>query len=109
MKLQTLTEQIGAKILHQGHCSTSEIVQFYAGDKMSDLLNYASDSTLIVTNLVNPQLLRFADLMDVPGICLLNDVGLTEEMLTTIHKHTSTIIVSPYDMKETCQRVRQCL
>jgi len=109
MKLQTLTERIGANILYQGHCSTNEIVRFYAGDKMSDLLNYASDSTLIVTNLVNRQLLRFADLMDVPGICLLNDVELSEEMLTTIHEHACTVIVSPHDMQETCQRVRQCL
>ncbi len=109
MKLHDLVEKIGARILHQGCCATSEIVRFYAGDKMSDLLNQASENTLIVTNLVNAQLLRFADIMDVPGICLLNDVSLTDEMATMIHEHKSTILVSAGNMEETCERFRQCL
>ena len=109
MKLHMLTEAIGAKILHQGRCTTHDIVCFYAGDKMSDLLNQASESTLIVTNLVNAQLLRFADIMDVPGICLLNNVSLTDDMTAMIHEHTTTILVSPGNMEETCERLRQCL
>ena len=34
MKLAELTEKIGARILHQGHFTASEIDSFYAGDKM---------------------------------------------------------------------------
>jgi hypothetical protein len=109
MKLETLTEKIGARILHQGCCTSSDIARFYAGDKMSDLLNQASATTLIVTNLLNSQLLRFADIMDVPGICLLNDVNLTEDMITILHDHKSTILVAPGNMEETCQRLRQYL
>lgn len=109
MKLHELITRVSGKILHQGCCAEKDIDRFYAGDKMSDLLNQASDNTLIVTNLVNAQLLRFADLMDVPGICLLNNVTLTDEMTTMIHEHETTILVSAESMEETCQRLRQCL
>ena len=37
---------------------------------MSDLLERAGPDTLLVTALANPHLFRMAELMDVPGICL---------------------------------------
>lgn len=109
MQLSELTEKIGAKILYQGRFTNSEIDGFYASDKMSDLLNEASASTLIVTNLFNPQLLRFAEIMDVPGICLLNDQTVDDAALETANAHGTTIIVSPADMSATCAQLRRCL
>ena len=109
MKLAELTEKIGARILHQGYFTASEIDSFYAGDKMSDLLNEASETTLIVTNLFNAQLLRFTEIMDVPGVCLLNNTLPEESILQTANPHGTTIIVSPHDMLTTCARLRQCV
>jgi hypothetical protein len=109
MKLKKLAEEIGANILNNGKCSGTEINRVYAGDKMSDLLNKASHTTLIVTHLINPQLLRFAEIMEVPGICLLNGVVLESELVEAVMKHGTTFIVSPYGMSETCERLYQCL
>jgi hypothetical protein len=109
MQLHELTAQIGAEILYPGRFTASEIDTFYAGDKMSDLLNQASESTLIVTNLVNPQLLRFAEIMDVPGICLLNGQTIDEVILETANAHGTTIIVSTENMSVTCENLRQYL
>ena len=109
MKLNTIAEKIGAKIIHQGKFFGSEILRFYAGDKMSDLLNEASETTLIVTNLANPQLLRFAEIMDVPGICLLNSADPKIDVVEAANRHGITIIVSPHDMSETCEHLDQCL
>jgi hypothetical protein len=109
MKLNTIAEKIDAKILHQGRFSENEILRFYAGDKMSDLLNEASETTLIVTNLANPQLLRFAEIMDVPGICLLNSAESQGDLIKAANSHGTTIIVAPHDMSETCERLQQCL
>lgn len=109
MKLKKLAEKIGAKILNNGKCVSIEINRVYAGDKMSDLLNEASDTTLIVTHLVNPQLLRFAEIMEVPGICLLNGVAPESDFVEAVMKHGTTFIVSPHGMSETCERLYQCL
>jgi len=45
------------------------VEKIYAGDRVSDLLNEASDRTLLVTNLMSLQMIRVAELMDVPAIC----------------------------------------
>lgn len=105
MKLNTLAEKIGATILNHGKYASIQIDRVYAGDKMSDLLNEASDTTLIVTNLTNPQLLRVAEIMDVPGICLLNSVTPKPELVNAAIRHGTTIIVSPYSMSETYKRL----
>jgi hypothetical protein len=51
MKLDKIAEAIGATIITPSDISKIEIRHVYAGDKMSDLLNEASDDTLLVTNL----------------------------------------------------------
>jgi hypothetical protein len=109
MQFHKLIKEIGAAILYPGRFTASEIDRFYAGDKMSDLLNEASESTLIVTNLFNTQLLRFAEIMDVPGICLLNNQTIDDVTLEAANAHGTTIIVSPADMSATCAQLRDCL
>ena len=48
-------------------CPQRIVEKIYAGDRVSDLLNEASDRTLLVTNLMSLQMIRVAELMDVPG------------------------------------------
>ena len=107
MKLDTLAKNIGANVLNNGNSADIEVDRIYAGDTMSDLLNEASATTLLVTNLVNPQLIRIVDIMDVPGICFLNGVIPEPELIDTAIKCRTMIIVSPYNMFETCRRLSQ--
>ena len=74
MKLEDLAENIGARVVTPGRPGGTEITRIYAGDRVSDLLNEASDKTLLVSNLASVQMLRVAELMDVPGICFVNGV-----------------------------------
>jgi len=72
MKMRDLAHGIEAR-LHPGSGNgDSEIARIYAGDTMSDLIAHAAADTLIVTSLNNAQLARIAELMDLPGICLVN-------------------------------------
>jgi serine kinase of HPr protein (carbohydrate metabolism regulator) len=47
--------------------------------------------------------------MDVPGICLLNNVDPDAELLKAVTGHGTTLLVSPYNMDETCDRLRRVL
>ena len=67
MKLQELAQKIGARVLTPAPADSDEVTTIYAGDRVSDLLNEASDKTLLVTNLANLQMVRVAELMEVPG------------------------------------------
>ncbi len=109
MKLKELAEKIGARVVQYGKSAGIEIKRVYAGDKMSDLLSEATEETLLVTNLANTQLVRVAELMDVPGICLLNDVVPGPELVRSSIEHGTAIIVSKSGMFETCGCMYQCL
>jgi len=108
MKLADLIRRTDARILTSGAMPDVEIKRIYAGDKISDLLNQGDSETLLVTNLTGVHILRAAELMDVPAICLLNGVSPEAELITAAERNGMVLLVSPYDMFETCGRLYGC-
>ena len=68
MRVHEIASRLDTRVLHFG--ADVEVCRAVASDRMSDLLEHASPSTLIVTNLATPQLLDMAELMDVPAVCV---------------------------------------
>lgn len=109
MKLATLAEKIGARLLRCGKNVNVAADQIYAGDRISDLLNAAGEHVLMVTNLASGQLTMMAGLLDVPGICLVNGQTPEDTMLRSAQEHSTAILVSPAGLFETCGRIYRCL
>ena len=108
MTAEELAAKSGAKLLNAGP-ATRTIERVYAGDRMSDLLNHASDTTLVVTNLATSQLVRAASLMDLAGLCLVNGVVPEAALLEAAASSGTTLMVSPHDLFATCGRLYECL
>ena len=102
MKLEDLARDIGARIVTPGKAGGTEVARIYAGDRVSDLLNQASDKTLLVSNLASVQMLRVAELMDVPGICFVSGVQPDDEMVRLATENDTLMMVSPAGVFETC-------
>jgi redox-sensing transcriptional repressor len=109
MKLEDLAHNIGARVITPGRPGGTEIARIYAGDRVSDLLNEASDKTLLVSNLASVQLLRVAELMDVPGICFVNGVEPDAEVVDLARQNGTLLLVSPSGVFETCGLIYQVL
>ena len=101
MKLEDLAENIGARVITPGRPGGTRS-RIYAGDRVSDLLNEASDRTLLVSNLASVQMLRVAELMDVPGICFVNGVEPEPEVVELARDNGTLLLVSPAGVFETC-------
>jgi len=108
MDLEDLARRIGARVLVRGTPERARADRFYAGDRISDLLNHASDRTLLVTNLASLQLVRSADLMDVPGVCVAGAAPPDAGTLAAAEAHGLFLLLSPYDLFETCGRLYAC-
>ena len=102
MKLEDLADNIGARVVTPGRPGGTEVAKIYAGDRVSDLLNEASDQTLLVSNLASVQMLRVAELMDVPGICFVNGVEPDAEVVELARQNGTLLLVSPAGVFETC-------
>ena len=108
MKLEDLAGRIGATVAVAGP-PDAEVTRVYAGDRVSDLLNEASSKTLLVTNLANVQMVRVAELMEVPAICFVDGVEPDEEILGLARANRTMIMVSPVGVFETCGSIYQLL
>jgi redox-sensing transcriptional repressor len=109
MRLEELASKIGARVVTPRKEGAAEISHIYAGDRVSDLLNQASDKTLLVSNLASLQMVRIAELMDVPGICFVNDICPDDEIVAQAKRNGTMIVVSPIGVFETCGLIYQTL
>jgi hypothetical protein len=109
MRLADLADKIGATVHCVGNGARADVDQVYAGDRISDLLGAAGDHTLLVSNLASTHLIRVAELMDIPGICLVGGQKPDETMLAAARAHGTLLMVSPFALFETCGRLYRCL
>ena len=68
MKLTKIRELLDAEILCGEDLMETEILSACATDFMSDALAYVKDQGVMLTGMVNPQVIRTAEMMDI--ICI---------------------------------------
>ncbi len=108
MTLRNLADRIEARIAGGG-ADDVEIRSVYAGDRMSDLIEHTSQHTLLVTNLTSPQLVRMAELMDAPALCFVEGADPEAELAEAAARAGTVLMVSRYDLFETCGRLYAAL
>jgi hypothetical protein len=102
MNVKTLAQMIDAQ-LHLGSGSgEAEIAGAYAADTMSDLIAHAAPDTLLVTSLDNNQLLRVAELMDVPGICIAAAGDTARGLSAGARAAGTALLLSRVGLEQTC-------
>ena len=109
MNLHDLAHQINARICLDTGSACQGIETVHASDTMSDLIAHAANDTLLVTSLNNNQLVRVAELMDVPGICLVGMADPGPELLAMARSTGTAIMISPHDREKTCRLLEACL
>ena len=109
MELDKLARAARAQVVTPNGGDAVDIDRVYASDRMSDLLNAVTDSTLLVTNLSHTVLMQVIELMDVPAICFLHGVAPDAAVLQAAKELGTAVMVSPDGMFETCGRLYAAL
>lgn len=81
MKLVDLAEILDAEPLCCHENLKKNVSFVYAGDLMSDILMYSSHDAVLLTGLVNVQVIRTAEMLDVSGIVFIRGKKPSEEMI----------------------------
>jgi hypothetical protein len=101
MKVAELGSIDGMRLIAGGADPDTEILSVYAADTMSELIAHASAGTLLLTHLDNAQLVRVAELMDAPAICLLDGARPGDELLAAAAAAGAAVLVSGAGRVET--------
>ena len=72
---------LDAEVLTKTELSKKDFFSVCCSDLMSDVIAFVKDQPLLVTGLVNTQVIRTAHLMDIPSICFVRGKRPTQEMI----------------------------
>lgn len=82
MKLSTVKEILSANVLTGDENLENEVLSACGCDLMSDVLAFVKDQALLLTGLVNPQVVRTAEMMDMKAIVFVRGKMPSEEIIS---------------------------
>ena len=96
MKINAIQELLNARVLCCEESLDKHVYSACGCDLMSDVLAFVKDQAVLLTGLVNPQVIRTAVMMDMVCIVFVRSKTPTEEMLALAKE--SGIVVMNTDM-----------
>ena len=102
MKIRKIAELLGAEVLCCEDRLDEEIHSACGSDMMSDVLAYVKDQAVLLTGLVNAQVIRTAMMMDMHCIVFVRSKQPSEEMLEIAKENGIVIMCTAMRMYEAC-------
>jgi len=109
MHVEELARRSGIHVVLAARAPGAEVARVFAANTISGLLANASADCLLVTALANAQLARIAEIMDAPGICLVDGTSPDAQLLEAAQLAGSALLVSPHDLDRTRLGLEECL
>ena len=81
MKISEIKDLLDARLLTGEELLGNEVASACCSDMMSDVLAYVKDQGVLITGLVNPQVIRTANMMDMVCVVFARGKEPTEEMV----------------------------
>ena len=102
MKISTVKELLDAEVLCCPEEMGSHVYSACGSDMMSDVLAYVKDQAVLLTGLVNPQVVRTAEMMDMVCIVFVRSKRPTEDMIRLAKSSGIVMLATPLRMYEAC-------
>ena len=81
MTLSEVKDILHATVLTGEDALQNDIDGAFASDLMSDVLAFVTDNAMLITGLINPHVMRTAEMLDIPCIVFTRGKQPSEEML----------------------------
>ena len=102
MKLSAIREILDATVLSGEEHLDREVLAACGSDFMSDVLAYVKDQALLLTGLVNPQVVRTAEMLDMKCIVFVRGKTPDESILKLAQARDIVVMRSPRRMYDAC-------
>ena len=81
MKLKKVAELLEAKVLSKNFDGETDVYAAWSCDLMSDVLAFVEDQALLLTGLINPQVVRTAAMMDMKAIVFVRGKNPSQDII----------------------------
>ena len=105
MKISQIQELLEAEVVCGGDQLDREVASACGSDMMSDVLAYVKDQAVLLTGLVNPQVVRTAEMMDMVCVVFVRSKSPTLEMVTLAQEHGMVLLKTRKRMYEACGKL----
>ncbi len=105
MKISDISALLNASVLVCPELCENEVCSACGSDMMSDVLAYVKNQAVLLTGLVNPQVIRTAEMMDMRCIVFIRGKEPTEEMLSLAKDAGIVVMASKLRMFEACGKL----
>ena len=102
MKISEISTLLDARVLCCEESVSHEVYSACGSDMMSDVLAYVKNQAVLLTGLVNPQVIRTAMMMDMRCIVFVRDKNPSEEMIELAKEADIVLLSSPKRMFDAC-------
>ncbi|MBQ4070975.1 MAG: hypothetical protein IJD51_00990 [Clostridia bacterium] len=102
MKISTMQELLEAKVLCCEENLGKHVYSACGCDLMSDVLAYVKDQAVLLTGLINSQVIRTAVMMDMLCIVFVRSKEPSEEMLTLARESGIVVMTTEKRLYEAC-------
>ena len=104
MKLSEIKEILNAEILA---AETEELnINTACGcDLMSDVLAFVKDQSLLLTGLINSQVIRTAEMMDIVAVCFVRGKRPPEDVIELAKESGIAVLTTDYPLYSACGKL----
>ena len=102
MKISTMQQLLEAKVLCCEENIDRHVYSACGCDLMSDVLAFVKDQAVLHTGLVNPQVIRTAEMMDMICVVFVRSKVPTQEMIDLARESGIVLMVSDKRLYEAC-------
>ena len=102
MKISTIRELLGAEVLCGEDRLGDHVYSACGSDMMSDVLAYVKDQAVLLTGLMNTQVVRTAEMMDMHCVVFVRDKKPTPDIIALAEESGIVLLASPKRMYEAC-------
>lgn len=105
MTLKQVIEVLDGKIYAGEHLLDMEVLSACGSDLMSDVLAFVKDQTLLLTGLINPQVIRTAEMMDIRAIVFVRGKMPDECTINLAIEKEIPVITTEYPLYIACGKL----
>lgn len=105
MKISEIVQLLEAKVICGEDVLDHDVFSACGSDMMSDVLAYVKDQAVLLTGLVNSQVIRTAEMMDMVCIVFVRSKQPNEEMIALAKESGMAVLTTDMRLYEACGKL----